>query len=103
MVHLHITKLFRVLSVLSTISGDFFLNQKEKNLTGKKSLVADIIFRDSSGSGEKKQLGIWGFKPLDKKKNFQQIYNYFKKCCIFNKRHFGRIPQLRGIFLCMLR
>ena len=53
MVNLHITKLRRVLSILSAISADFFLKQKEKNVTGKKSLVTDIIFPNSLESEKK--------------------------------------------------
>ena len=60
MVNLYITKLFRVLSVLSAISADFFLKQKEKNLTRKKSLATVITFHDSFGSGKKtaRDLGL---------------------------------------------
>ena len=60
MVNLYITKLFRVLSVLSTISADFFLKQKEKNLTGKNSFVTDITFPGSFGNGKKtaRDLGV---------------------------------------------
>ena len=60
MVNLHITKLRRVLSILSAISADFFLKQKEKNVTGKKSLVTDIIFPNSLESEKKtaRDLGV---------------------------------------------
>ena len=60
MVNLHITKLRRVHSILSAISADFFLKQKEKNVTGKKSLVTDIIFPNSLESEKKtaRDLGV---------------------------------------------
>ena len=47
--------------------ADFFLKQREKNLTGKNSLMTDIIFPDSFGSGKKTARDL-GVNPWIRKK-----------------------------------